>query len=322
MPSTNIDGIYVDPDVSVNPDGAVAITVNVTVTDEVQGSVQVPNSNNVIISYAVEVIGNIDEIELAIDLSFSGLSGLTYIYWFNGISWEIPGNLVWNYASNLVSFTATLPVLRNGSTEIILGEDNPLPVTLSSFTTEYSNDHPIINWVTQSESNNVGWNIYRANSSELDQAFILNLITIPGNGTTPEPTYYSFIDEYDVQENFTYWYWLENIAVSGETEIFGPISLTIPLDENDIQEIPTSTILHQNFPNPFNPDTSISFDIKEGETGILSIYNIKGQLIFSDEFEMGNHSYTWDASDQASGIYLYKLHTDSYSTMMKMLLVK
>ena len=210
--------------------------------------------------------------------------------------------------------TVTIPVT--------LVVDHALPVTLSSFTTAYSNNQPTINWVTQSESNNAGWNVYRANSSNLGQASILNLNTIPGNGTTSVPSYYSFIDEYDVYEDFTYWYWLESICSSGETEMFGPVPLTIPLGENEIQEIPMVTELHQNFPNPFNPNTSISFDIKEGETGVLSIYNIKGQLIVTKEFQTGSHSYTWDARDHSSGIYLYKLKTKYYSKLMKMLLVK
>jgi len=93
----------------------------------------------------------------------------------------------------------------------------------------------------------MGWNIYRAISSNLGQAAILNFNIIPGNGTTTEPSYYSFVDEYEVQDNFTYWYWLESIAVSGETEMFGPVSLTIPLDNNYIPEIPMVTELHPNF---------------------------------------------------------------------------
>ena len=200
--------------------------------------------------------------------------------------------------------------------------DTPLPVTLSSFTGIFENNLPTLYWETESESDNMGWNIYRAISSNLGQAFILNINTVPGNGTTTEPSYYSFIDEYEVQDNFTYWYWLESISASGDTEMFGPVALTIPLDNNYIQEIPMATELYQNFPNPFNPNTSISFDIKEGETGVLSIYNIKGQLIVAKEFETGNHSYTWDARERSSGIYLYKLKTNSYSKLIKMLLVK
>ncbi|MDP8200697.1 MAG: S8 family serine peptidase [Candidatus Tenebribacter burtonii] len=203
-----------------------------------------------------------------------------------------------------------------------INDDTILPVTLSSFTTAYSNNQPTINWVTQSESNNAGWNIYRANFSNLGQASILNLNTMPGNGTTSGPSYYSFIDEYDVYENFTYWYWLESICGSGETEMFGPVSLTIPAGGNEIPEIPMETELNQNFPNPFNPSTSISFDIKENETGVLSIYNVKGQLIVKEEFAAGKHYYVWDARDYSSGIYFYKLQAKRYSMIMKMLLVK
>ena len=316
----DIDDISVDPDVNVDPDGSVGITVNITVTDAVQGSTPVPNPDNVIISYAVDIIGTIDGVTLDFDLEFTGLTGLDQIYWLNGTIWEVPNNVSWS-TSDHVTFDLALAD-RNASTEIILSRDDPLPVSLSSFTAIYSNGSPIVNWVTQSESDNIGWNVYRAVSYNFGQAQILNLNTIPGNGTTSEPSFYSFTDEYEVQENSTYWYWLESISGSGETESFGPVSLTITSDGNEIPEIPLETALHQNFPNPFNPSTLISFEIKEGENGILSIYNIKGQLIVKEEFGEGRHSYTWDADNHSSGIYLYKLQAKRYSKIMKMLLVK
>ena len=224
--------------------------------------------------------------------------------------------------------------LRNGNqlytdiisfSDFIIGADsgdNPLPVNLSSFTVAYISGSPVINWVTQSETDNIGWNIYRAYSYNFGQAYMLNLQIIPGNGTTSQPSFYSYTDEYEVFEGFTYWYWLESISGSGETETYGPISLTIPSEENEIPEIPMVTELYQNFPNPFNPSTLISFDIKEDEKGIISIYNVKGQLIVTDDFEAGRHYYAWDARNQASGVYLYKLQTESYSKIMRMLLVK
>ena len=77
-----------------------------------------------------------------------------------------------------------------------------------------------------------------------------------------------------------------------------------------------------NYPNPFNPTTTISFDIKENETGILKIFNIKGQIIESHQFEFGELNYLWDASGQASGVYLYKLQTQTITETRKMLLLK
>ncbi len=321
MPLTNIDGSSVDPDVWIDPAGTVPITVNVTVTDQVQGSTPVPNPDNVIISYDVDITGTITGVNLVFDLEFTGLTGLDQIHWLNGTNWEVPNNVSWSTPDH-VTFDLILPAGRDGSTEIILSGDNPLPVNLSSFTAAYIDGSPVINWVTQSETDNIGWNIYRSNSYNFGQAFMLNINTIPGNGTTSQPSFYSYTDEYEVFESFTYWYWLESISGSGETESYGPVSLTIPSEGNDIPEIPLATELRQNFPNPFNPSTLISFDIKENETGLLSIYNIMGQLIVTEEFETGRHQYAWDGRDHASGVYLYKLKTKYYSKIMKMLLVK
>jgi len=97
--------------------------------------------------------------------------------------------------------------------------------------------------------------------------------------------------------------------------IYNPIS---------VEDYQTSTIFNKisNYPNPFNPTTTINCEIKEGEKGILSIFNIKGQLIESKQFEPGQHNYLWDASKQSSGIYLYKLETENVTEIRKMLLLK
>ena len=87
-------------------------------------------------------------------------------------------------------------------------------------------------------------------------------------------------------------------------------------------EIISNIFRLSNFPNPFNPSTTISFDIKVHETGSLSIFNIRGQLIESHRFESGKHNYLWDASEQSSGIYLYKLQTQNITETRKMLLLR
>jgi len=91
------------------------------------------------------------------------------------------------------------------------------------------------------------------------------------------------------------------------------------IDNNEILVVEFNL---SNYPNPFNPVTIISFDIKEHETGILTIFNLRGQLLESHRFESGRHNYLWDASDQASGIYLYKLQTQAITETRKMLLLK
>jgi hypothetical protein len=98
--------------------------------------------------------------------------------------------------------------------------------------------------------------------------------------------------------------------------------------------IPKSFDLRQNFPNPFNPQTTISFDI-QGEDGELSpahlrIYDVRGKLVrtlFEGDLRSGNYQFTWDGrndSDQSlpSGIYVYRLAVDDWSSVRKMILVK
>lgn len=80
-----------------------------------------------------------------------------------------------------------------------------------------------------------------------------------------------------------------------------------------------------NYPNPFNPTTTISFSIPEESNVELSIYNIKGQKIkslLSDQKEPGEHTIVWNGKDDnnkpvSSGVYLYKLNVDGKSEAVK-----
>ena len=86
--------------------------------------------------------------------------------------------------------------------------------------------------------------------------------------------------------------------------------------------IPNITKLYQNHPNPFNPVTNIQFDIKESEKGVLSIFNMKGQIVVTQSFNSGRHKYLWNAQSCSSGVYFYKLQTETIIETRKMLLLK
>jgi hypothetical protein len=212
-------------------------------------------------------------------------------------------------------------------TEYILASsgDNQLPVNLSSFTATYIDCSSILNWTTQSENNNLGWNVYRGETEtalENNTSICLNNSgLIPGAGTTTEPTDYQFTDEYDVTVGQTYWYWLESVDGGGGTENYGPVTLTVP-EEEPVPELLQKSFLCSNYPNPFNPETKIEFSIKENETGTLTIYNVKGQLLETYKYEAGEHELTWDAIQYGSGIYFYKLETQSYTETKKMIMLK
>jgi PKD repeat protein len=98
------------------------------------------------------------------------------------------------------------------------------------------------------------------------------------------------------------------------------ISVTLT-GTNDILS-PTITELHHNSPNPFNPITYIYFDIKENESGELSIFNVKGQILMRKYYTSGTYCFPWDAADNCSGLFFYKLNTESYEKTRKMILMK
>ena len=221
-------------------------------------------------------------------------------------------------------------VLVNGVSEFsdfLLSDaesEGALPIVLSSFNATVIESKPRLSWTTQSEANNIGWNVYRNISENNQTALQINSDIIPGAGTTNQETSYEFIDELEIIAGNTYWYWLESVNASSSTSLYGPITLTIP--DNGEEQLPEATILLGNYPNPFrlnNEKTTITFAIqKNDKNGILSIYNIKGQLVLKKEFESGFYEFEWNASNYASGIYFYKLRTDSYNSVRKMILLK
>jgi flagellar hook assembly protein FlgD len=93
--------------------------------------------------------------------------------------------------------------------------------------------------------------------------------------------------------------------------------------------LPTEYSLSQNFPNPFNPSTTISFRLPQAADWNLTVYNITGGLVrsYSGSSAAGNVDVIWDGrtddgSETASGIYLYRLDAGSFSQVRKMVLLK
>ena len=197
--------------------------------------------------------------------------------------------------------------------------DEALPVELSSFTAIVIQSNLVqLQWVTQSESNMIGYNVYRCQLDNLESAMQINSSIIPAQNSSTQQSY-TFTDE-EIETGKTYYYWLESMDLDGTNEYFGPVSITI--ENPDVPEYPEITELKSAYPNPFNPTTTIEFDIKENETGIFSIFNLKGQIVVSESFVAGNHSYKWNANKYSSGVYFYKLQSESYSKVFKMLMLK
>ena len=109
---------------------------------------------------------------------------------------------------------------------------------------------------------------------------------------------------------------------------------SLVIDNNSVNKLvvlsgelanPTEYALEQNYPNPFNPTTTIKFAIPEATNVRLVIYNALGQKVaelVNSKLETGRYSYRWDASNAASGMYIYELRTDNFISVKKMVLLK
>ncbi len=96
-------------------------------------------------------------------------------------------------------------------------------------------------------------------------------------------------------------------------------------DLESISEIPSGYSLHQNFPNPFNPVTSIQFDLAAVTNVKLTVFDVLGKevsVLINQQLDAGNHKITFNAEKLASGIYFYKLEAGSFNDIKKMTLVK
>lgn len=88
--------------------------------------------------------------------------------------------------------------------------------------------------------------------------------------------------------------------------------------------------LAQNMPNPFNPSTTISYEVPESGAVKLVVYNLLGQQVrtlVNDEIEAGYHSVAWDGADEfgrqvASGIYIYRMNAGDFTATKRMMFLK
>jgi len=89
--------------------------------------------------------------------------------------------------------------------------------------------------------------------------------------------------------------------------------------------LPSAFKLMQNYPNPFNPSTTIQFQLPKASHVTLTIFNAHGQQIatlLDCEMTVGMHSTSFDAANLASGPYFYKLQTEQFSDVLKMMRLK
>ena len=180
----------------------------------------------------------------------------------------------------------------------------------------------ILSWLTASEYNNAGFNIYRKSTGNSDDWDLINLKLIAGQGNTSEETEYQYIDN-DISCGDTVEYKLESLSFTGYRNEEQSIKVVIP--------VPKDYVLFNNYPNPFNPTTNLKFQLPKDSKISVYIYDTNGRLVrklTSNVFyKIGEHIIQWNAMNDygqkiASGMYLYRFVADKFVKTGKMILIK
>jgi len=210
------------------------------------------------------------------------------------------------------------PNTQDGTAYIVGSPD--LVVNLASFEAYAASNAVILEWVTGTELDNLGFSLYRRSDGETGEPKRINDALIYAMGDVTAGWEYLYSDE-DVVPGVTYYYELEDVALDGTSTRYGPIVVTVP--------VPAMYALRV-YPNPFNPETTIRYDVPNAGRVRLSIYALNGQhvrTLADAEYPAASYSVTWDGTDDnareaASGVYVCKMIAGENSAVRKMLLLR
>ena len=187
----------------------------------------------------------------------------------------------------------------------------PLPVELIYFDANTDGSDITLNWSTASETNNKGFYVerkFRTNDYS-EVAFI------KGNGTSTQTNTYSFKDKNLIDGTYTYR--IKQLDYDGKYEYSRSVKVSI--------NAPKVFSLSQNYPDPFNPATTIKYSIPSDGPVSLQIYDLLGRevkTLVNENQKAGDYTFKFDGSSLSSGVYIYRIQTGKLSSSKKMILLK
>jgi len=192
----------------------------------------------------------------------------------------------------------------------------PVELVAFNFTIE-ENRRVVLRWTTASETNNLGFEIEKS----IDRETFHKIGFVEGHGTTVSLNNYTLIDE-DINHGI-YFYRLKQIDFNGFYNYSKLLQVEIKTPEN--------FSLFQNFPNPFNAETVIKYQIPVLSFVTITIYNVNGQqvkMLVNETNKPGFYKQIWDGTDNtgntvSSGMFIYVIRTNKgYTAFRKMVLLK
>jgi hypothetical protein len=202
------------------------------------------------------------------------------------------------------------------------GAHAPLPIQLGSFTAKnVSGQYVCLEWTTVSEVNNYGFEV------QCSQDALNNFQTLPnsfiaGHGTTIEPQQYSYTDV--TVTLTTRAYRLKQIDLDGTVHFTEPMRVEVFTDIKN-ESLPTGFSLGPNYPNPFNPSTTIRYGLPNKSRVTLTVLNTLGQQVTSlvnREVDAGYHEVKFDGHGLSSGVYFYRILAGDFVQTRKFVLLK
>ncbi len=220
----------------------------------------------------------------------------------------------------LIDANADLPCSDDPSIMRWGNLDGGPSIVVSDFSVEALNDSVAIKWTGADARSVEGIHLLRSTDS------LEGYTRITDNPLPCGPKQFSYTDTPD-QSTSTLLYYKYEIVYNSGSSVTSKEYFSV-----QVLPIPYKMTLKQNYPNPFNPETKIIFLLSPQDAGKieLNVYNLTGQLVkklIDRDLSAGEHEVTWDGTDAdgrkvGSGIYFYRLSTNSGSDQRKMLLLK
>jgi len=188
----------------------------------------------------------------------------------------------------------------------------PFPVELSLFSATLNEEGVKLDWRTETEINNYGFDIER----KIGDSKWESVGFVEGNGNSNSPKEYTYADE-NIFDSGKYYYRLKQIDNDGTFEYSDVVTINVGT--------PEKYYLSQNYPNPFNPSTKIAYTLLIDSKVSIKVYDMLGNEVATlenDEKEAGYYEINFDAKGFASGVYFYNISAGAYNSTKKMVLMK
>jgi hypothetical protein len=259
--------------------------------------------------YFWELVGYQDAYSLE---TYSGMAGTMYD--------STASNEAWHYFQ-VIAHAEDRTIYWIGEPDSAYSVDNLAPVVPVGLAGEqiYSPEGLQLTWNPNSESDLSGYNIYRGDDSGF----------LPGPGSFVGSTPDTILFDEGWKWQLGFWYKVAAVDIHGNESVFailGPDMIT----GDDPVTVPDATFIAQNFPNPFNPATTIEFGLRESAHVSLRIYDAAGRLVrilIDESRPAGQYASVWNGKDRSgnqvsSGVYFCRLRAGTYEETRKMVMLR